>query len=127
MSLVHAEGVHKPAFRCKACGHLVPAAHAGELAVPLACPVCGGGVAWNKGMRTVVPDSWEVLADMEPEELEKHGLKPEDVERHAPFTTRWVEGEPQHTVLGDPKAPTGGARHERTAGDGSLKVSDKSE
>lgn len=34
----------KPAFRCKACGHLEAAEHAGEHDLPHACSVCGSGV-----------------------------------------------------------------------------------
>lgn len=43
MSLVHKNGTHKAAFRCKNCGHLVHSGHAGERDFPLACPVCKAG------------------------------------------------------------------------------------
>jgi phage FluMu protein Com len=46
MSLVHASGCHQAAFRCKNCGHLVHAEHAGENELPHACPVCKAGVAF---------------------------------------------------------------------------------
>lgn len=37
----------KPAFRCKTCGHLESAEHAGENDVPHACSQCGAGVLHN--------------------------------------------------------------------------------
>lgn len=35
------------AFRCRQCGHLVAAEHAGEHTVPHACPVCRGGISFD--------------------------------------------------------------------------------
>jgi hypothetical protein len=37
----------KKAFRCKTCGFLTHANHAGEQAVPYACQVCHAGVEFN--------------------------------------------------------------------------------
>lgn len=37
----------EPAFRCKTCGHLEHAGHAGENAVPHACSVCGAGISYG--------------------------------------------------------------------------------
>lgn len=52
----------QPVFRCKKCGHLEAADHAGENAVPCACSCCGAGVEFDKtGIRTFLPDNWEVL------------------------------------------------------------------
>lgn len=35
------------AFRCKSCGRLHHAEHAGDNEVPHSCTVCGSGVTWN--------------------------------------------------------------------------------
>ena len=65
----------KSAFRCRACGHLEPAEHAGDCAVPHACCVCAAGVSFDaKGGRTFQPENWEVLADATPERLAEIGL-----------------------------------------------------
>jgi predicted RNA-binding Zn-ribbon protein involved in translation (DUF1610 family) len=76
----------KYCFRCKACGHLIAGAHAGEQTVPFACPVCGGGVKWGaKGQKTFEPENWEVLADAKPERLKELNLKSEEVEKWTPI------------------------------------------
>lgn len=76
------------AFRCRNCGHLVHGEHAGDQAVPYACPVCSGGVKWdNKGNKTFCPENWEVLADATPERLKELGLCAEEVHRHTPKKT----------------------------------------
>jgi hypothetical protein len=72
------------AFRCKTCGHLHAAGHAGENDIPHACAVCGAGVSFTpRGTKTFQPDNWEVLADATPERLAELGLVPEQVARHA--------------------------------------------
>src|SRR6185437_12396832 len=49
------------------------------------CPVCGGGVTFSpQGVKTIHPESWEVLADATPERLAELGLTPAEVERHEP-------------------------------------------
>lgn len=76
---------HVKAFRCKSCGHLEPAVHAGENLVPHACSVCSEGVSFNrKGVKEFNADNWEVLADCTPERLTELGLEPAHVCKHAP-------------------------------------------
>jgi hypothetical protein len=71
------------AFRCKTCGHLHHAEHAGENDRPHACCVCGAGVHFTRlGIKEYDPDNWEVLADATPERLEELGLEPKHVARH---------------------------------------------
>ncbi len=103
----------KISFRCKTCGHLEPATHAGDQTVPHACSVCGCGVRFGGDhaafaaalraaktdaeikslcdahsrqgtIKTLVPDNWEVLADAKPERLKELGLTAAEVERHVP-------------------------------------------
>lgn len=98
------EQVHPTrAFRCKSCGHLSQAEHAGENDVPHACRVCGKGVthtgdkniaeaakALGKIVLEPMPnyykivdnDNWEVLADCTPERLKELGIEPEHVTKH---------------------------------------------
>ena len=65
-----------PAFRCKNCGRLEPAEHAGERSVPCACSVCGCGVSFDQrsGLPKFDPENWEVLAEATPERLADLGL-----------------------------------------------------
>lgn len=75
----------KAAFRCHNCGHLVGPESAGELHLPLACPVCHYGIRFSpSGERTEEPDNWEVLCRQTPERLAEIGLTPEDVVEHTP-------------------------------------------
>jgi hypothetical protein len=46
----------KPAFRCKSCGHLESADHAGEHAVPHACSCCGAGVCLSPKTKAIADD-----------------------------------------------------------------------
>lgn len=72
------------AFRCKSCGRLERAAHAGENALPVACSVCGAGVSFTpRGAKTFDKDNWEVLADAALERIAELGLAPEQIHRHA--------------------------------------------
>lgn len=86
------------AFRCRNCGRLHAAEHAGENPIPAACSVCGSGVSYHFDGTTAHwlsdPANWEILADQTPKALAVHGLKPEDVERHS--VTAWpaIKGRP---------------------------------
>jgi predicted nucleic acid-binding Zn-ribbon protein len=96
------------AFRCKNCGHLHPAEHAGESDLPHGCVVCGAGVMFSpRGVKSLDADNWEVLADATPERLEELGLAPEEVARHE-------GGKPSPEKEGP-----GGQHVAREAGDGS--------
>lgn len=76
-------------FRCKTCGHLHDATHAGVRKTPAACACCGAGVSYDaRGNRTFAPEVWEVLADATPERLAELGLTPDDVVRHQPCHER---------------------------------------
>jgi len=44
---------HPIAFRCRACGRLHEAEHAGENEVPHACSVCGAGVVLNPAAKAL--------------------------------------------------------------------------
>lgn len=78
----------KAAFRCKNCGHLEAAEHAGENALPHACSVCGAGVTFTpQGIKIANPGNWEVLADAEPARLEELGLNADKVVKHTPKKT----------------------------------------
>jgi len=46
----------KPAFRCKSCGHLEAAEHAGDHAVPHACSVCGAGVCLSPRTKKIADE-----------------------------------------------------------------------
>lgn len=71
------------AFRCKTCGCIHPAEHAGECDCPHACSVCGAGVSFNaKGVKSLQPDNWEILADATAERLAELGLEASQVARH---------------------------------------------
>lgn len=74
------------AFRCKNCGRLHEAGHAGDADHPHACRVCGAGVSFDPrtGQKALDPENWEVLADAPPERLEELGLASQHVEQHAP-------------------------------------------
>lgn len=104
----------KYAFRCRACGNLQSAEHAGRSSVPHACSSCGSGVGFgpdnqkleeiiaaNSGgrsgdlvaaLRTALAnpvknlhaDNWEVLAEATADRLDELGLTEEQVERHTP-------------------------------------------
>lgn len=103
---------HVPrAFRCKKCGHLEAAEHAGDMAVPLSCSCCGAGVVFRvrelaeemkapgvtaerlqelaaliakcaPSEKRFDPDNWEVLADAASERLAELGLKHCDICSH---------------------------------------------
>jgi predicted nucleic acid-binding Zn-ribbon protein len=97
------------AFRCKTCGHLHPAEHAGESDLPHGCVVCGAGVAFSpRGIKSLDPDNWEVLADATPERLEELGLESKHVARHEgtrfPPTGRTVERTASEGVSGEDRA-----------------------
>jgi len=53
----------KFAFRCRNCGHLHTADHAGDNDVPHACCVCGKGVKYDGFRKTYQPENWEVLSE----------------------------------------------------------------
>lgn len=74
----------KKAFRCKKCGHLEPAEHAGDRSVPLACSVCNGGIKFDTstGAKSANSDNWEVLADSTDQRLRALGLTRTAVCRH---------------------------------------------
>lgn len=103
-----------PVFRCKTCGHLESAEHAGEDHLPHACSVCGNGVIFAQsredviakhppatvlsaeefedrvvlappwGVKFLVFENWEVLADATPERHEELGVDLATVTRHEP-------------------------------------------
>lgn len=76
---------HPVAFRCKSCGHLHSADHAGEATAPHACTVCGAGVQFSaKGVKSLNPENWEVLAECTPERLAELGLEPHHCCKHTP-------------------------------------------
>lgn len=78
-----------PAFRCKSCGRLEPAAAAGENPLPHACSVCGEGIRFNaRGIKFTSPENWEVLADLPDAVLAAHGLSREVVGRHVLVTAQ---------------------------------------
>jgi len=81
------------AFRCKFCGYLEGADHAGERNLPLACRVCNGGVKFHPrtGQKSPDPDNWEVLADCTPERLAELGLTAGRVCRHEGKCDKSVE------------------------------------
>ena len=74
------------AFRCRNCGRLEEAEHAGENLHPHACSVCGCGVSFDSrtGIKNFDASNWEVLADASPSRLTELGLTVEDVIRHVP-------------------------------------------
>lgn len=45
--------MNRVAFRCRACGHLHAAEHAGECPVPHACAVCGAGVRHGPDFKAI--------------------------------------------------------------------------
>lgn len=71
------------AFKCRNCGTLEPPEVAGELEHPAACHICGHGVRFDQftGLRSLEPDNWIVLADLEGADLEAfnefHRLDPD--------------------------------------------------
>lgn len=87
----------RPAFRCKNCGKIETADHAGENNVPAACRVCGHGISFDprNGQKKLEPANWEILADAAPERLAELGLAPDGVARHAGNKTPPVRGEVQ--------------------------------
>jgi hypothetical protein len=102
----------KYAFRCKNCGHLHHAEHAGDDAVPHACCVCGKGVTHGIDFRAVAeklrkpglsdkersqladqlastslektfqPENWQCLCDFSEDQLRECGLCMDDVVTH---------------------------------------------
>lgn len=76
----------KYAFRCINCGRLETSAQAGECECPAACVVCGHGVKFNPttGIKTHDHDNWEILADLDHDELHELGIPHECVEDHTP-------------------------------------------
>lgn len=74
------------AFRCKNCGHLEAASHAGENLKPHACAVCSSGVSFNPktGAKVFDISNWEILASCTQDHLLSLGLDGQ-VERHIPF------------------------------------------
>ena len=75
------------AFRCKNCGHLHAAEHAGTSAHPHACVACGAGVVFDaKGNKTFQPDNWEILTSASPERLAELGI--ENPVKHSPDHAR---------------------------------------
>lgn len=117
----------KPAFRCKNCGHLESADHAGEYSHPHLCSCCDAGVLMGFSMKDLFKahpflaeltqaelsartiqngkvirlhhlENWEVLADTHPDELAKMGHTPDTVCRHVPFKTKGMEREPINHV-----------------------------
>lgn len=73
------------AFKCQSCGALEPAGAAGELDRPAACHICGRGVAFDPltGQKSLVPENWAVLAELEAKEIRALGIDPADVEAPA--------------------------------------------
>ena len=83
----------KPAFRCKNCGHLESAEHAGENETPAACSVCGAGITFSvRGIKNLMPENWEVLHLAETERLKQLGLHHETVTRHVPLPKGLIGG-----------------------------------
>lgn len=103
----------KVAFRCKSCGHLHHASHAGDNSLPHSCCACGAGVHYGpdaKSLESIIaansksgadlaaaiktalqnpqksydPHNWEVLADASPDRLEELELCSEHIEQHIP-------------------------------------------
>lgn len=115
----------KVAFRCKHCGFLEHSANAGESSHAHACRVCGKGVQFAAGIeeikkllpevmaklkpeeiaaRTItlpygikflVPENWEVLADCSPDRLAELGLEADHCEKHTPCA-KGETREPRH-------------------------------
>jgi hypothetical protein len=112
------------AFRCKVCGRLHEAGHAGDNELPHACQVCGAGVVFrhaelaeelkkpgltperivaianeigkcDPASKRLVPENWEVLADATPQRLQELGLTPEVVAQHVPAVTKESAKKPQ--------------------------------
>lgn len=74
----------KYAFRCKNCGFLHHAEHAGDNDCPHACRVCNSGVSFHPqtGIKTFHTENWEVLADVPSERLKDLGLTGGQIARH---------------------------------------------
>lgn len=101
------------AFRCKNCGHLEHAGHAGERDVPLTCRVCRRGVKYNPdtGERTTHPDNWEVLAKATNARLAELGLKRAQVVAHdgKKFAAEALAGRELSRTAGDGPGSKDGA------------------
>jgi hypothetical protein len=101
--VVEKEIIVAHAFRCKNCGRIEHAEHAGENDVPHACTVCGKGVTFTadadlaeqarKDKKQVIEpmpgyfkiidtENWEVLADAKPDRLKQLGIEPKHVVKH---------------------------------------------
>lgn len=93
------------AFRCKTCGRLEEAHHAGEQTSPSSCRVCGNGghrsgppsLPGKPEHRPYVtdPSNWEILADATPERLAELGLSKDKVVAHVPVKGGIVDRLPQ--------------------------------
>lgn len=69
--------MHGPvAFRCKKCGHLCPAEHAGENVLPHSCPVCKAGVSFviDPASKGRYDEIIAKLSKMETSDSERHDL-----------------------------------------------------
>ena len=80
------------AFKCRTCGALEPPGAAGENETPAKCHVCDAGAHFDpkSGKRTLEPDNWITLADLDDDErgkeLAPYALDPEQhsIVAHAP-------------------------------------------
>jgi hypothetical protein len=100
------------AFRCKTCGRLHEAGHAGENEVPAACRVCGAGARFDprSAAKVLEPDNWEVLADAPPERLRELGIDAKQVGRHAPAAAGRPVAAPRHAEARAGDGATAGDR-----------------
>lgn len=75
-------------FRCRACGFLDSGANAGTSGRPSACRACGAGAVFHPetGLKKLVPENWEHLAECSPARLAELGLSAADVVRHEALT-----------------------------------------
>jgi len=78
----------KIAFKCKNCGAVAPAGHAGENDVPAACVSCRAGVKFEANPDGVgftithQPENWIKLWELSDAELKKAGLTRNQIEEH---------------------------------------------
>jgi hypothetical protein len=92
---------NKIAFRCRTCGRLEAAGHAGDNQVPHACRVCCAGVSFcpRTGTRKLHLDNWEVLADCSTDRLTELEISPEQVERHTPSNAHGFTNRPSVSIM----------------------------